>query len=102
MYIIILLKCTKCPKDSVKSLDVHQSASVHNAPVYSTNCIKLKCCQTGKVLLTSADRLAKENGEGLDESGIYEGNTVLYENEGKNYDVKIFLKTGMYKYYCTQ
>ena len=39
MYIVILLKCTKCPKDSVKSLDVHQSVSVHNAPVYSTNCI---------------------------------------------------------------
>lgn len=47
-------------------------------------------------------RNTKENGEDLDESNLYEGHTVLYENEGKTYDVKIILKTGMYKYYCTQ
>lgn len=46
-------------------------------------------------------RNTKENGEDLDESDLYEGNTVLYENEAKTY-VKIILKTGMYKYYCTQ
>ena len=42
-------------------------------------------------------RNTKENGEDLDEFDLYEGNTVLYENEGKTYDVKIILKTGMYK-----
>lgn len=57
--------------------------------------------RTFKIMYWKNSRNTKENGEDLDESDLYEGNTVLYENEAKTY-VKIILKTGMYKYYCTQ
>ncbi|XP_019852416.1 PREDICTED: uncharacterized protein LOC109582206 [Amphimedon queenslandica] len=51
--------------------------------------VKVKCCQSGKVFMASADKLTKEHGEDLSLSDIYDGNSVIYDAGGKSYDVVI-------------
>lgn len=51
--------------------------------------MKVKCNQSGKVFLTTCDKLTKENGEDLVQSDIYVGNNVLFTDDGKEYDVQL-------------
>uniref|UniRef100_A0A1X7T4U7 Uncharacterized protein n=1 Tax=Amphimedon queenslandica TaxID=400682 RepID=A0A1X7T4U7_AMPQE len=56
--------------------------------------IKVKCNQSGKVFMTTCDKLTKENGEDLVQSDIYVGNNVLFtEDDGKEYDAKTYEKS---------